>query len=311
MNNFPGVSDLTLMSFKGAFHGRTFGTLITTHTKSVHKLDIPTMDWPIASFPRYKYPLEEFIRENEEEDRRCLEEVEDLFFRYNAKGKTVAGVVIEPIQSEGGDHHGSPVFFRELQKIVKKNEAALLIDEVQTGGGTTGKFWCHDHFGLTMPVDIVTYSKKMLIGGYYSLPEFRPREGYRIFNTWMGEPSKVLLLEKVIEVIKRDSLLENVQITGEILLNGLKDLSKKYPSQMMNARGRGTFCAFDCKTSAARDEMVEMLKREGIQTGGAGPIAIRLRPSLVFKPNHAEIFLSSLEKVLQMKELSQAKMKGY
>lgn len=139
------------------------------------------------------------MRENEEEDRRCLAEVEELFDRYNKRGKTVAGVVIEPIQSEGGDHHASPAFFQELQRIAKKvyyhclelrvtlapwkiivylvlppqNGAALLIDEVQTGGGTTGEFWCHDHFKLDHPVDIVTYSKKMLIGGYFSLPEFR------------------------------------------------------------------------------------------------------------------------------------------
>jgi len=160
MNSLPGASDLTLMSFKGAFHGRTFGTLATTHTKPVHKLDIPTMDWPIASFPRYKYPLEDNVRENEEEDARCLAEVEQLFETWNKKGRFVAGVVVEPIQSEGGDHHGSPAFFQQLQLITKKHGAAFLLDEVQTGGGTTGKFWCHDHFDLPHPVDFVTYSKK-------------------------------------------------------------------------------------------------------------------------------------------------------
>lgn len=60
-----------------------------------------------------------------------------------------------------------------LFQILIKNGAAFLIDEVQTGGGTTGEFWCHEHFKLEHPVDIVTYSKKMLVGGYYSLPEFR------------------------------------------------------------------------------------------------------------------------------------------
>lgn len=299
MNQLPGVSDLTLLSFKGAFHGRTFGTLITTHTKPVHKLDIPTKDWPIGTFPRYKYPLEEFVRENEEEDRRCLAEVEELFDRYNKRGKTVAGVVIEPIQSEGGDHHASPAFFQELQRIAKKNGAALLIDEVQTGGGTTGEFWCHDHFKLDHPVDIVTYSKKMLVGGYFSLPEFRPREGYRIFNTWMGEPSKVILLEKVVEIIKRDKLIENVRVTGDLLLNGLKDFGNRYPNVVKNVRGRGTFCAFDCVSMAKRDQLVEQLKVEGVQSGGAGPVAVRLRPSLVFQPHHASIFLDSLEKALK------------
>ena len=67
-----------------------------------------------------QYPLEDYVRENEEEDRRCLEEVEDLFDRYNRNGKHVAGVVIEPIQSEGGDHHASPAFFQQLQRITKK-----------------------------------------------------------------------------------------------------------------------------------------------------------------------------------------------
>ena len=83
-------------------------------------MDIPTMDWPIANFPRYKYPLEDHVRENEEEDRRCLANVEEQIEKYNTRGKFVAGIVVEPIQSEGGDHHGSPFFFQQLQKISKK-----------------------------------------------------------------------------------------------------------------------------------------------------------------------------------------------
>ena len=57
--------------------------------------------------------------------------------------------------------------------LIEQYNCALLLDEVQTGGGTTGKFWCHEYFDLEHPVDVVTYSKKMLIGGYYSLPDFR------------------------------------------------------------------------------------------------------------------------------------------
>jgi len=91
-----------------------------------------------------------------------------------------------------------------------------------------------------------------------------------------------------------------LQYLGAILLDGLKDLEKRY-KYIFNARGRGTFCAFDCTSSEARDEMVELLKKEGIQSGGAGPLAIRLRPSLVFQPNHAAIFLDKLEKVLKSK----------
>lgn len=63
-----------LMSI-GGFHGRTIGCLSTTHSKYIHKIDIPAFDWPIASFPEYKYPLEDNVRENEREDKRCLAEV--------------------------------------------------------------------------------------------------------------------------------------------------------------------------------------------------------------------------------------------
>jgi 4-aminobutyrate aminotransferase/(S)-3-amino-2-methylpropionate transaminase len=59
----------------GAFHGRTLGALSTTHSKYIHKIDIPAFDWPIAPFPQYRYPLEENQRENDAEDKRCLAQV--------------------------------------------------------------------------------------------------------------------------------------------------------------------------------------------------------------------------------------------
>lgn len=103
--------------------------LSTTHSKPIHKLDIPALDWPIASFPRYKYPLEEHVAENQAEDRRCLAEVEEQMERFNKAGRFVAGVVIEPIQAEGGDHHGSPEFFQGLQRITKKVSSPFPISQ--------------------------------------------------------------------------------------------------------------------------------------------------------------------------------------
>lgn len=281
MDSSPASPDYTLMSFK-----------------ALHKPNISAMDWPIADFPRYQYPLDYFYGENEEEDRRCLVKVEELFDKYARIGRNVAGVVVEPIQSDAGDLHGSLRFFQELQSIVKKNGAAFLIDESQTGGGYTGKFWCHEHFYLTHPVDFVTCSNNMLVGGYYSLPDFRSKEEPLTFNTWMGEPSKAILFEKTIEVIKRDQLLQNATTSGEILLEGLQYLSNIYPHQIGNVRGCGMFCAFDCRSTEKRDQMVEMLKNRGIQSGVSGKTSIRLRPHLVFQAEHANIFLETLELTL-------------
>lgn len=167
INQPPGSPQLSIMSFHGAFHGRTLGALSATHSKPIHKLDVPAFDWPIAPFPEYKYPLNENIKENKKEDERCLAVVEDLISQFKKKGNDVAGIIIEPIQSEGGDNEASPEFFQHLQRIARKNGVALLIDEVQTGGGPTGKIWCHEHFNLEGPPDIVTFSKKMQLGGYF------------------------------------------------------------------------------------------------------------------------------------------------
>lgn len=77
-NAKPGSPDLAIMSFNNSFHGRGFGSLSTTRSKAVHKLDIPAFNWPKASFPALKYPLEKHAAENAAEEKRCLEEVESL-----------------------------------------------------------------------------------------------------------------------------------------------------------------------------------------------------------------------------------------
>lgn len=112
INQPPGSPKLAILSFHGGFHGRTIGALSTTHSKFIHKIDVPAMDWPIARFPRYKYPLEQHCSENEAEDKRSLAEVDSLIDAWCKKGHPVAGIIVEPIQSEGGDNEGSPEFFR-------------------------------------------------------------------------------------------------------------------------------------------------------------------------------------------------------
>ncbi|KAM6424065.1 4-aminobutyrate aminotransferase, mitochondrial isoform 2-T3 [Liasis olivaceus] len=264
INQPPGCPEYSMLSFMGAFHGRTMGCLATTHSKAIHKLDIPSFDWPIAPFPRLKYPLEDFVRENEQEEARCLEEVEDLIVKYRKKNKVVAGIIVEPIQSEGGDNHASDDFFRKLRNIAKKHGCGFLIDEVQTGGGCTGKFWAHEHWGLEDPADVLSFSKKMMTGGFFHKEEFRANAPYRIFNTWLGDPSKNLLLAEVINVIKREDLLSNVTHAGKALLTGLLELQSRYPHLISRARGRGTFCSFDTPNDTIRNKLIEIARNKGI-----------------------------------------------
>lgn len=298
VNQLPGSPKLSAMSFEGAFHGRTFGALSCTHSKPIHKLDVPAFDWPIAKFPRYKYPLEENQRENKEEDQRCLAKVEELIHEYKNKAP-VAAMIVEPIQAEGGDHHGSPDFFKGLRKICTQHNVAFICDEVQTGCGPTGKFWAHEHWNLDDAPDFVTYSKKMLLGGYFYKSEFRPKQAYRIFNTWMGDPSKLILLERVISVVHNENLVSEMDRIGSKLLQGLEELQSKYPSIVSNARGKGTFCAIDFKDGPMRDKALDRLASQGIYAGGCGERSVRVRTALVFKDKHNDILLERLETVLQ------------
>ena len=77
-NQAPGSPNLSILSFKGCFHGRTIGLLSCSHSRPIQGVDIPTLPWPKADFPKYKYPLGDHARENKAEDDRCLALVEEL-----------------------------------------------------------------------------------------------------------------------------------------------------------------------------------------------------------------------------------------
>ncbi|XP_050499043.1 4-aminobutyrate aminotransferase, mitochondrial-like [Diabrotica virgifera virgifera] len=302
-NQPPGCPFLSVLSFKGSFHGRTLAMLSTTHSKPIQKLDLPTFNyWPTANFPNYKYPLEENVRENKEIDCRCLEEIEDIFHRQKKCGAPVASVLTEPIQSEGGDNHASPEFFKHLQQICKDNSAYLIIDEVQTGCGGTGKFWCIEHFDLPCPPDFVTFSKKFQAAGYFFSDAVDVKHGGRIMNTWLGDQSKAMMLEAIINTIKSQNLLDQVNRSGKKLLSGLKDLEKEFTPLMDSVRGRGTFIGYNIKDEETRNTLIIKLKKNGVQAGACGTRSIRIRPALVFQEHHVDIYLDILRKVL--KELS-------
>lgn len=114
----------------------------------------------------------------------------------------------------------------------------------------------------------------------------------------MGDPARALLFRAIIEEIERLNLVENTAITGEYLYNGLENLGKQYPGQIQNLRGKGqgTFIAWDSPT---RDEVLKKAKGVGINIGGSGERAVRLRPMLIFQKMHVDILLEGLEKVFK------------
>jgi 4-aminobutyrate aminotransferase/(S)-3-amino-2-methylpropionate transaminase len=280
------------------------GALSTTHSKAIHKVDIPAFNWPTTKFPALKYPLEKHEKENREEEEACLKQVRERILASrepNSPWGDVAAVVIEPVQAEGGDRHATPFFFNGLRKITKELGVVFIVDEVQTGGGGTGKFWAHEHWNLTECPDIVCFSKKLQAAGFYYKKELTPNMGYRIFNTWLGDPLRALQLRTILDVIESDKLLDNVNATGDYLLAGLRELESVYGQKELikNVRGLASFGAFDSKNPQTRDAIINELRNRGVEAGGSGDATVRLRPALVFTPKHASIFLKLLNESIE------------
>ncbi len=282
-NRQPGVNDLKVISFEGAFHGRTLGALSATRSKAIHKLDFPAFDWPVVPFPANRFPLDAHVEENRALEARVLEQIEEVL--REAKG-TVAALIVEPVQGEGGDRHASAAFFRALRAMLTRYEAAFIVDEVQTGLGATGTFWAHEQWHLEEPPDAVTWSKKFQLGGLHLRADFVPAEAYRLFNTFLGDPFRAAQAEVILDVVARDGLVDHTRRVGEVLVAGLNDLCARYPAVFSQARGAGTFAAVDVRDAATRDRILDGVRQIGLEAGGSGDRSIRFRPALVFGPRH-------------------------
>jgi 4-aminobutyrate aminotransferase/(S)-3-amino-2-methylpropionate transaminase len=138
----------------------------------------------------------------------------------------------------------------------------------------------------------------MLTGGIYYSDDVVYNEPYRVFNTWLGDPSKVILLEELVRTIWDMKLLDNARKTGAHILDGLTRLEGLYPDQLSQARGVGLYCAIDARDTILRDRLLTSLRNRGIHIGGNGERSIRLRPSLIFQRQHADIFLDKLEQAV-------------
>jgi len=296
-NKAPGSPNLSILSFDRGFHGRSLGALSCTSTNPVHKMDVPSFKWPKAPFPQLRYPLKDFLRENEAEESRCLEEAESIIEEWKSKSP-VAAMLIEPIQAEGGDRHASDDYFRKLRNIAKKHDVVFIVDEVQTGVAITGKWWAHEHWKLDTPPEIVTFAKKMSTGGLYYSDDMKWNDAYRIYNTWMGDPIRLYILKETVRVIKEENLVDRCAKVGDQLLKGLEEFASLYPGIVENARGRGLMCSFDVVGNGKRDLLRSKMLNKGVMIGGCGGSSIRFRPTVMLESKHLEIFFDRFKSVL-------------
>ncbi|MFI6739874.1 L-lysine 6-transaminase [Nonomuraea sp. NPDC050451] len=259
-----------------AFHGRSGYTLSLTNTEPGKTDRFPKFDWPRIDVPAIHFGDVEAAEE------RALAQAREAFER---NPHDIACFIAEPIQGEGGDNHLRPEFLQAMQHLCHEYDALFILDEVQTGGGTTGTPWAYQQLGLAP--DVVAFAKKVQVGGIMAgrrvdlVPDNVFQQSGRINSTWGGGLVDMVRSRGILEIVERDGLIARAGALGNVLLERLTKLEAERPESISNVRGRGLMCAFDLPDQAQRDALVTRLREEhGVLVLPCGPRSIRLRPAL-------------------------------
>lgn len=285
-----------VIHFKQAFHGRSGYTLSLTNTKDPRKyMYFPKFDWPRIINPKLTFPLtEESIINTIEIEKLALDQIKTAI---KNNPNDIASLIIETIQSEGGDNHFRKEFLQELRQICDQNEILLILDEVQTGIAMTGKMWGFEHYGI-IP-DLIAFGKKTQVCGILANRAKFDRvenhvfeESSRINSTFGGNLVDMVRFKLILEVIEKENLIQQAEEKGNYLLNEINNLVKDFP-QLSNARGKGLLCAFDFQDEKSRDEFVADAFKQKLLILGSGEKTIRFRP-------HLTVTIEELDKVFQI-----------
>ena len=290
-----------VIHFEKAFHGRSGYTLSLTNTLPDKTKWYAKFDWPRVSTPFIHFPLTaDSLQALEQREQQSLSEIKQAF----ADNKDdICAIIIEPVQSEGGDNHVRKEFLEQLRLLADENECFLIYDEVQTGVGLSGKFWCHEHFGEKARPDILAFGKKMQVCGILAGSKVDEIEtnvfkvSSRINSTWGGNLVDMVRCSKYLEIIEEDKLINKAAETGKYLQESLQKLAVEN-DKITNVRGLGLLTAFDFPDKEMRDKFISKGIEHNTMFLGCGTKTIRFRPALTIEPEHIDIGLEVIRKIL-------------
>lgn len=258
-----------ILAFSHAFHGRTSGAVAAT--------DNPKIVSPFNATDNVEF---------------CeLGDIETA--REKLSSKEFAAAIIEGIQGVAGIRVPDDEFLRQLRTLTKETGTLLILDEIQSGYGRSGKFFAHQYAGIRP--DIITCAKGIAngfpMGAVLISPAIEARKGM-LGTTFGGNHLACAAAIAVLEVMEQENLIENAAETGEYLLNELKSIPA-----LKDVRGRGLMIGFDIEGSAS-DLRKKLLFDKKIFTGGAGASTVRLLPALGLSKDQADTFLNAIKELL-------------
>lgn len=301
-----------IIAFLGAFHGRTMGALSLTASKPQQKRRFAPL-MPGVTHVRYPYAYRGCTGGPQEEEAfslGCARYIEEKLFKTILPPEEVAAIVVEPIQGEGGYVVAPDNFLRELRAICDKHGIMLVVDEVQSGAGRTGKWWAIQHSGVEP--DIVCMAKGiasgMPLGVCLSKAEVMDWVPGSHASTFGGNPVSLAAALATIDILEREGISNAANVGAKMLerLNGWK----KTHALVGDVRGRGLMIGVELvKDKATREPVTDLRNRveavafeKGLIILGCGETSIRLCPPLIVSEDEAMVGLDILEDALSQVE---------
>ncbi|MFB6356581.1 MAG: aspartate aminotransferase family protein [bacterium] len=271
-------SGKTIVSCTGSFHGRTLGALTATGQTKYQKGFEPLPD----GF--------EYVDFND--SGSLSDQIDD----------STAGVLIEPIQGEGGVRPATDSFLRSIRELCDEHNALMIVDEVQTGIGRTGEFYAINHSEVTP--DIICMAKGL--GGGFPIGGIMVRDSLREkglqsgdhASTFGGNPFVTAMARAVIDIIRQESLLQNASERGSQLKTLLKELSNRYKF-LGEPRGKGLMIGVPVNDPVDAGDIMTACLESGLVIGTAGENALRFVPPLILSETETEELIERLDNALR------------
>jgi acetylornithine/N-succinyldiaminopimelate aminotransferase len=262
-----------IVTFEGAFHGRTLGTLAATGAAKY--------------LEGYGTPLEGF-------DQVPLGDLEAV---KKALGPNTAGILIEPLQGEGGVRAPPHAFFRALRELCDESDLLLVFDEVQTGMGRTGELFAYKRLGITP--DIMSLAKA-LGGGFPMGACLATAEAAAGMapgshgSTFGGNPLAVAAANAVLDVMLKPGFFDHAQKMSLLLKQKLASVVDRHPDVLAEVRGEGLLIGLKAVVPSA--DLVNALREQKLLTVGAGENVVRMLPPLIVTEAEIEESVARLER---------------
>lgn len=277
------------LGFLGSFHGRTLGSLSFTASKAVQRRGYQG-GLSVYHVP-YPNPYRPILNGSNVDDvgQSVIDFLEDQIFRSLVSPDDIAGIVLEPIQGEGGYIVPAPGFMLKLRKLCDRYGILLIADEIQTGAGRTGYWWAVEHDDIQP--DILCFAKGVgsgfPIGGIIARSELMSWEPGAHGSTFGGNPIAATAAQATLHVIDQEKLLERATVSGSYLMDILAEIQSRHAC-IGDVRGRGLMIGVEIvadKTQkepapALRESIVEKAFLNGLLIIPCGPSSIRLTPAL-------------------------------